>query len=125
LSKLPVRNSAGVTTPKLEASATLGAFIAPSVYRDEPAFFVRNGEMATGVKIDKYFCDKEIKKFIFLDFCFYPPAFFVSNGEMAMFLNHELTPINTKIYIFTDQGWRPGRLVAGGMSVITCRAMVE
>jgi len=58
-------------------------FIAPSVHWGEPAFFVRNGEMARGVEIDKRFCDMGIKNFIFWDFCFYPPAFFVPNGEMA------------------------------------------
>jgi len=75
----------GVTQTQSGSSRcrAVGAFIAPSVHWGEPACFVRYGEMARGLKIDKCLLGMGIKNFIFWDFCFYPPAFFVSNGEMA------------------------------------------
>ena len=65
---------------RLEAGVTL----TPSVYRGEPARFVRNGEMARGVEIDKCFPCKAIKFFIFFDFRKKRPAHFGRNGEMAV-----------------------------------------
>jgi hypothetical protein len=76
---IPLFQTAG-WKPALQA----GRFIAPSVYWGEPAFFVRNGEMARGVEIDKCFLIKGIKIFIFLDFYVLPPCVFCfkwRNGE--------------------------------------------
>jgi hypothetical protein len=58
-----------------------GVPLTPSIYRGEPAIFVRNGEMARGVQNDKFLRDKVIKNFIFFGFWFLTPARFVSNGE--------------------------------------------
>jgi hypothetical protein len=71
---------------KCAAALLGGAFIAPSVYRGEPAFFVSNGEMARGVEIDKCFRNKEIKKFIFLDFWVLPPCVFCTKWRSAIAL---------------------------------------